>query len=264
MYYQRIAILMAGAVVVAPFSSLVAAESDIKVTPYSEVGYVHYSLEFKGDVPLPNGTFVSGDNKFITDMPSIKVGSAVSYGDFSGNIYYRATGKGDDIQDFPKLPGVPSVKWEGDRNDLGVSIGYSITESIQIFGGYRDAETKASGSYDSEYKFTTDGFFVGGSYQLGLTDTGALTFSLGYTWQDLKMDENLIDFQLPQVTGDGGGVKAGISWRSLINMNWGYSISADYYDYDFDLDKLGGVKQENKSKMYETETTFNVGLFYIF
>jgi hypothetical protein len=137
-------------------------------------------------------------------------------------------------------------------------------DSIAVFGGYRDAETKGSGSFNSKYKLTEDGYFLGGSYRLALTDTGGLTFSLGYAWLDVDLDETLASFVLPAIKGDGDGAKAEVVWRDFFNDHWGYSVSANYYEYDFDLDEMGGVKTEKSLDLEETETTFNLGLFYVF
>lgn len=264
MNYKRNAILVASLGIFGPFCSLASAEADLAVVPYVEAGYSHYTLEFRGNIALPNGTSVPGNNKFIFDSPVAKAGLAAAYGDFSGNIYYRDSGESNDIQDFPELPGVPSVKWDGERNDYGISVAYTFMDSFAVFGGYRDAETKGSGSFNSKFKLEEDGYFLGGSYRLALTDTGGLTFSLGYAWLDLKLNETLRTFVIPEIKGDGDGAKVEVVWRDFFNDHWGYSVSANYYEYDFDLDEVGGMRAQESTDLEETETTLNVGLFYVF
>ena len=270
MSYRRLSIIATGISCLSLFPLPAFSKSGYSIIPYTEVGISHYSLEFKGDVPVPIGDkviFVEGDNKFIMDFPTIKLGLAGSFGHFTANLSYKTTGEGTDTQQFePIVPGtdpLPSIKWTGDRTEYSASGAYSFKQGISVFAGYRESETTGTGSGNSVYEFDHDGYFLGGSYRLGLTDTGGLTFSLGYAWLDVELDEVLRGVELPSIEGDGSGVKVGAVWRDFFNQDWGYSVAAEYYEYDYDLDVLGGI-EHSAAEMEEVETSFTVGLFYVF
>ncbi|MCA9421579.1 MAG: hypothetical protein KC592_11190 [Nitrospira sp.] len=237
------------------------SQTDPKFVPYIETGVVDYSLSFKGNVPLPDSSFYRANNTFYFDFMSAKLGLAAIYGDFSANIYYLTTNKDSDDQNFPGLEQIPTITWEGDRSAFSGTIAYTVFEGASVFGGYRDSETKGSGSYNSDYKFKHDGFFAGASYQLPVTDTGGLTFALGYAWLDMSLDEVLLGADVPSADGDGSGAKLGLTWRDFLNKNLGYTISIEYFKYEYDLNIEGGSGSPN---MEEEESTVSIGLFYVF
>ncbi len=193
-------------------SSASQSQNEAVLVPYVEAGVVDYSLSFKGDVPLPGGghSIDKANNKFYFDYMSVKVGLAASYGDFSANLYYSTTNKDTDDQPLP--PGLPasSIRWEGDRSAYSGTIGYSVTDSVSVFGGYRNSEAEGSGSSNSDYTFKHDGYFVGGGYKIDLTASGAMTFGVGYAWLDAELDENFFGLQFPFDNGDGSGFKLGV------------------------------------------------------
>jgi hypothetical protein len=236
------------------------AQTGISWVPYVETGVGDYSLSFKGQVPLAPGTFYDANNKFYFDFMSIKLGLAAVYGDFSANVYYITTNKDSDDQDFPGLD-FPTVTWEGDRTAVSGTLAYSVFDGGSLFCGYRESETKGSGSYQSDYTFKHDGFFAGASYQFTVTDSGGLTLSAGYSWLDMSLKERLFGAEVPSADGDGSGLKVGVTWRDFLNEKLGYTISAEYFKYEYDLDIEGGP---GTPKMEEEESALSIGLFYVF
>ena len=240
------------------------ADDDLAFVPYGEAGLVDYSLGFEGSIPLPGaGQEVfetSNDFKFTLSM--LKLGLVASWGDFYANMHYRATTEGSDTQvtDLELFPGAQSIKWSGDRSEYGLAFGYDVSEAVSLFGGYRDSETSGDGAPDSSYSFEHDGFFLGASYFVDLTDTGGLTFSAGYAWLDASLDETVVGLPFPTSTGDGSGGKLAVNWRDLFNESWGYTVAVEYFDYEYDLSAPGGIKFD----MEEREALFSVGLFYVF
>ncbi len=236
----------------------VRAENTLTLVPYVEAGLVDYSLGFDGTFPLPGegeGVFRT-TNQFKFNASMAKLGLAAAVGDFYANIHYRASTEGTDTQ---VTQGAQSIKWNGDRTESAVAVGYNVTDVISVFVGYRDSEAAGDGTGDSSYTFAHNGYFLGASYYLELTQTGGLTFSAGYAWLDAELDETILGLRFPDNKGDGSGAKVGVNWRDLFNTQWGYSLSVEYFDYDYDLSGEGGIIFD----MEEKEAVFSVGLFYL-
>ncbi len=248
------------------------AEVSTAIIPYAEIGISEFGLEFEGVVPAPPGLApletVAVDNKLIWDATTLKLGLAGSIGRFYVNGYVRGVSEASDTQVQQFSDGVPplSVKWVGDRMEASATVGFNISSSFTIFLGYRDSETSVDGTAGSVYDFDHDGFFTGASYRKEITDTGSLTFAFGYAWLDAEMFQR---FVTPGGTvtldedGDGTGVKVGLLWRDFLTENWGYTLSAEYYEYDFDLSNTQ-VPESGKLKVVEDEVSLQIGLFYVF
>ena len=237
-----------------------AADPAFTFVPYVEAGLGDYQLDFDGAFLLPFGEeVVEAQNTFDFNAGTIKLGLVGAYGDFSANLHYRKTGESTDVQ---VTANAPSIKWTGDREEVSLALGYSLSPALAVFGGYRQSEASGTGTLNSSYSFDHDGFFVGGSYTLDLTATGALSFSLGYAWLDAELAESLPGIVLPKTDGDGSGAKIGASWRDMFNDRWGYSVNAEYFSYDYDV---SGARDEIEleADVEERETLFTLGLFYL-
>ncbi|ARN76059.1 hypothetical protein [Oceanicoccus sagamiensis] len=245
------------------FSKSAISEGNISVIPFVEAGYDHYTLELSGDIPLPEGGFVKGSNEYVFDFPTIRAGLVVSSEKWSGNIYVRKTGEAKDILDFDEVPGAPIVNWTGERDDSGATLSYKFDAPFSIFAGYREASTTGTGSFNSAYDFTNDGYFLGLDYMMSITDSGGLTLSYAYTWLDVELSQKVAFFTLPNLFGDGDGIKLSVVWSDLLSERWGYTIRMEYFDYEFDLDPKND-SEGGAVTMTETETMYNLGLFYVF
>jgi hypothetical protein len=64
-------------------------------------------------------------------------------------------------------------------------------------------------------------------------------------------------------TSDAQGLSYGISWRSTINKNWGYSIALDGYQYNFTdiVDKRVGAQP---GEINQDIFTLRVSISYLF
>jgi len=237
------------------------AQADTAIIPYVETGMADYALEFDGNVPSPDGSLINTTNKFYFNLATVKLGLAVSFDSFSLNGYYQTTSEDSDVQVSP-IPGLPTVKWDGNRDSMSLAAGYNLSDAFAISGGYRDSEISGGGSFNSRYSFIHDGWFLSSSYRLGLTETGGLTFSLGYAWLDAELDETFVGLDLGKNSGDGSGAKLGVVWQDFFDSNWGYNVSAEYFNYDYELDPL--APGSGTIDMKESETTFRIGLFYMF
>lgn len=233
------------------------ANKELVFLPYVELGIIDYSLEFDGTIPIPllGNADQRVENQFFFDMSTIKGGLVVAYGDLFVNSFYRGTSEDSDLQ---ILPSGISIKWSGKREDMSISVGYKILDAVTIFAGYRESETKGSGTGNSNYSFEQDGFFLGASYYLGLTDTGGLNFSFGNAWLDSELKEDVFNIAFPDASGDGAGIKFGVAWRDSINENWSYTISAEHFRYDHDME----VGDTGSVDVDEIETSYSAGLIY--
>ena len=54
-------------------------------------------------------------------------------------------------------------------------------------------------------------------------------------------------------------IKFGVGWRDYFNSHWGYTLTAERFDFEFD------VKGDNNDlDIEESDTTISLGLFYVF
>jgi len=186
----------------------------------------------------------------------------VSYGDFYALAHYQDSSEDSDSQ---VTPGLPVTKWIGSRREYGVGLGYRVLNTVNVFGGYRESEARGSGSNPgSSYEFDHDGYFLGASYFLNVIDSGGLNFSVGYAWLDAQAKQTLPGGLNSGGDGDGSGVKFGVAWKGLINDKWGYSISVDRFDYDYELEGTidAGSDLDLSLDVEEDETVLSIGLNY--
>ena len=232
------------------------ASSDFAITPRVEVGPLNYNLEFSGALPVAGGQIVNLSNTFNADVYALRLGLTGSWRNIYVDAYYQQTTEGDDVQTLAQFGYIE--KWQGDIEESNYTIGYSFLGGAAVFAGYRDLQLTADGNLGSEYQFEHDGYFMGASYAWPLTDRGALSFTLGYAWLDADLDETLVGIHVPG-SGDGDGFKIGVGWRSYINDVVGYSVNADYYEYEYDIENANlGIDAE----MTEKQAAIRIGLFY--
>ena len=241
--------------------SPVVADAEITIIPRAEVGYNSYQLEFDGEIPTPTGNgvqIINISNSFNMNLASLRLGGSLAWNKLYMDAYYQGTTDASDTQTYPILN--VTEKWTGSREEYNFTLGYSIIDGGSVFGGYRFSETTADGSIASDYSFEHEGYFIGASYGWLLTDTGALSINAAYAWLDVTLNENLLGFPL-KADGDGTGVKLGVKWNDRINKEVGYSISVDWFNYDYDITTVGSGAQ---ASMKEKEATIRLGIDYRF
>lgn len=235
-------------------SSSVFAQSDreFQVIPYVDIGISEYTVDFSSE----------GFNAdFIIRGTMAKAGVVVSWGKLYANAYYRDNGEGSDT--LP-LPDGSLSRITGKRKEGGAAIGYRLTPEMAVFVGYRSSEAEISGQPAGGIITDDNGYSLGGSYQLNITDSGSLNFSLGYAWLDIDFDGSVPIFGVPielAGAGDGSGLKFAVAWRDFLNEDWGYALVVERFDYKFDgKGELGGSDFDIENG----DTTISLGLFYVF
>ena len=158
-----------------------------------------------------------------------------------------------------------------DRTDYAIAFGRAVTDSISLSIGFKSGETNLGQSltltntnpgnmtapvttlpetnpHITEHSFKLDGPFIAGTYgkQVG---KGVVGFNLAVA--DLEgqfksvltnVGTNSSGTFTSNPSGDATGVTLGVSWKAPINNNWSYALSADYYNYDFDIDGYGQIE----------------------
>jgi len=237
-------------------SSYVGAE-EVYFIPRLEVGFTNYSLSFNGTFPLPTG-ISNQSNKFTGTSFFSRIGFSISYNNLFIDISKSDFESLSDVQLIPELNLVE--KWTGERQESNIALGYRFFETGSFFVGYRSSEISASGAINSSLKYVSNGPFVGMNYGIPIEDTGLLAFNAAYAFLDTDFDESIFGFTIPTATGDGEGIKYGISYQGFLTEDMGYSLAVDRYRYKNRVRNNVGVD----SKMIEKESILKVGLTYIF
>ncbi|MEW8506182.1 MAG: hypothetical protein AB2598_05720 [Candidatus Thiodiazotropha sp.] len=163
------------------------------------------------------------------------------------------------------------------RTDLDLTLGYRVSNDLNVFIGYKDSETdidfksRDDGTLRREF-YRKDGWFAGASYNIALESAGTLSLSLGYV--DLKTDDQFRadeedDDDDPEATefddlsgrhkGDADGWSYGVNWLVPVNDNLYINTTFKINDYQEEI-RFGGETFSADQKL----TFFNVGLVYLF
>ncbi len=207
--------------------------ADIHFLPRLELGQSAYDLRLTGNIQLPLGQVLSPRGSLSAQVYVLRVGGALSYKSAFADLSFQTSTTDSTTQVIPELS--LTEQWSAERNDVNLTIGYALTESVSVFIGYRDLEAKGEGVLNSRYRFKDNGGFVGSSYSYDVTETATLSVSAAYAFLDVEFDQVLAGFPLPLDSGDGDGLKLGLQWSDSLNDSMGYVLSADWYDYQYDL-----------------------------
>jgi hypothetical protein len=247
---------------IAGVSSFAIAD-ELSFTPRLTTGYGNYSLETPS--PLPG---LVPSQKFKFNGALIGAGGTLSWNRLYLDAYGQISPNVSDDLNFSALN--YSEKFDGDVKEYSVAAGVAVTDNFSIYVGYKYNKLDTSGNRGSKSTFKADGYFLGASYGWLIRDLGIL--ALNFAVADLDGD---IHFQAPSLSVEGvpqidfdqtsnaQGLSYGVSWRSSINKNWGYSVAFDGYQYKFDdiVDKrLGAVPGEIKQDIF----TLRVSISYLF
>lgn len=214
---------------------------DLAFTPRLTTGYMDYKLETPS--PLPG---IVPSQQFKISAALIGAGGTLSWNRLYLDAYGQISSNASDDLNLPTLN--YNEKFDGNVTYYSLAAGIAITDNFSIYVGYLYNNLDSSGNRGAESSFTADGYFLGASYGWVIQDLGVLTLNLAVADLDgsnrFKVPGLLIDYDS---TSDAQGLSYGISWRSTINKNWGYSIALDGYQYNFTdiVDKrLGAVPGE--------------------
>jgi len=231
------------------------ASNPVSMNPRIEVGYQDYELETKAQI---FGT--KAKDKYQINPAIIRLGLTAAWNRVYLDGYYQTTNNDSDTVDFAEFNYSEII--DGDRSEYTASLGYTVFDPFAIFLGYRHAKAKGSGTLGADYDFKSDAFFVGSTYSWQVSDTGVLSFNIAYADvydADQNLDSSLVTVDL---SGDGNGLKTGVSWRGALSDKLSFSLAADWYKYDYDLDSTTNTSQS--ADVEETEITYRIGLVYAF
>jgi hypothetical protein len=235
------------------------SSAEINFIPRVEIGQSEYSIDFSGQIPLPDGSIQSDRNFFAINPLVFRLGGTVTSHQFFFDAYYQTSTEDTVTQLFPQFSAVEN--WRAKKSEVNFAIGRSVFENGYFFIGYRNHEQTAKGMQDSAYEFSHNGVFVGGSYGWRLTALGSLSGNLGYAWLNTKIKYKVFGFQLPGSSGEGHGIKFGIVWSDSLSQDLFYSLSYDNYRFDHHIvNRQAGVDV----RVQEEETSLRLGLNKIF
>jgi len=178
------------------------------------------------------------------------------------------------------------------RDDLDLTLGYSLSSRWTIFAGYkygntaiqftpRDADEEEEDEEDSEDQtpssskesYKQKGPFVGVSYSYQFERAGNLSFTVAYADLDAtndftantdeeEFDEDEIEFDdiTGRVVGDTQGFSYSLSWSMPLSSNLLFQTRFKVNDYKQDI-VFNNVKF---SDIDERFTSLHVGLAYVF
>jgi hypothetical protein len=244
------------ALVIVITSPVVNAE-DLVFSPRLTTGYMNYELETPS--PLPG---IVPSQQFKFGVALIGAGATLLWNHLYLDVYGQITSNSSDNLNLPILN--YNEKFDGDVNDYSLAAGVVVTDNLSIYMGYKYNKLDASGDKGSESSFKAEGYFLGASYGWIIKDSGVLALNLAIA--DL---DGSTYFKVPNLpinldtTSDAQGLSYGVSWKSAINEDWGYSIALDGYRYNFKdiIDKrLGAQPGEVKQDIF----TLRVSISYLF
>lgn len=248
------------ALAIACTTPVVNAE-DVLFIPRVTTGYMNYKLELPG--PLPG---IIPPIKYEENLPVIGLGLTSFINNFYIDIYGQISANGSDTSNIP-IVNFEEI-YEGRRKDFSLAFGSAITDNLSFYVGYKYGELDTSGNKGGDARFKETGYFLGASYGWNIGNDGILTINLAIA--DLDGDIFLsppsgfpLEQKIYDQTSNTQGLSYGISYKSVINKKWSYSVALDGYQYTFDdiVDKQSGaVSGEAKEDMF----TARVSVSYLF
>ena len=235
-----------------------AIAEDLSFLPRLTIGYMNYSLEipslFPGVVPT---------SKFEANTAVIGAGATLSWNRLYLDAYGQTSGKMSDSLSVPILN--YNEEYDGYLTDFLLAAGVNITDNFSIYMGYKYDKLDLSGNIGFNSNFQEDGYFLGASYGWVIQGSGVLALNLAVA----DLDGNL-RFQTPALNADfdgtcnARGLSYGISWKSAIIDNWGYSVALNGYQYKFKdiVDKRFDITIPGE--ILEDMFTVRVSISYLF
>lgn len=251
-----------------------ASALDFTIRPRINSGVTYYDFELSN----PDDASFAGNDI----LPFIGGGASVIVDRFYIDVYAQAAFSGSADNSFPvEVLGANTTDW--DRAEYSLSVGYSVTDSLVVFAGYRRSDTEfdtefiavRSGLFTATGLITVDneqdGPFLGANYgwriEKGELLDGTLALNLSAAFLDGEISGSVSGpgrtVDLTTVTGDTVGITAGLTWLSklieptgegLFANGLNYTIGIDGYTYNFEDDTDEG------DEFSETVVRGSVGL----
>ena len=198
--------------------------------------------------------FAIVNTEFTPRLTTLDIGVTVASGGFYGTLNYDQSIKDAYVYDYTtSSPGggtgddtVMAVS----RDDLRLTLGYSITPAIVLFGGYMEGTTdvfrignygaisspdpteREPDRFNGEGSITMNGPFLGIGYTVSAGSKGALSFSLAYADMGGEFFYNEGANRM-RVDGETTGFSYGINWTGPMGDNASYNIGLRSNRYKF-------------------------------
>jgi hypothetical protein len=234
-----------------------AMTDELSFTPRLTTGYMNYKLETPSPVPG-----IVPSQKYQDNLAIIGAGATLSWNRLYLDAYGQISSNGSDSLSIPILN--YSENYDGNVTDYSLAAGVAITDNLSIYVGYKYNKLDLSGNRGAKASFEADGYFLGASYGWVIQEAGVFALNLAFADLDGSLRSQVpnltIDFDQ---TSNTQGLSYGVSWKSTINKNWGYSIALDGYQYNFKdlVDKQFGA---GPGEINQDIFTVRVSVTYLF
>jgi hypothetical protein len=232
------------------FDPVMGYASDFVVQPRILTGVMNYSFKSSGEIALgtgQNGNLVDYDDNLIF----LGGGVAANYRRYFADIYFQQSAEGEVF--VGETAQTFGFGLNPQRQDLSVSVGFSILPYLAAFAGYKYGKTENDGSiFDGglsagdpfptgipfSQKFEEQGPFIGAVFGWIFGNKGRLTANIAVSF--LEADENASltrqdgGINTRSLSGDAIGVSYGLGWHSSITDRLGYAINLKGYNYSFE------------------------------
>lgn len=247
-------VMMLVCTMVLTLETMASEKNDISVIASGTINYK--TLKFK-----------IGESEFNPKLTTFDLAFTGAYKAFYATLNYDQSLKDAYVYDYnPALQ--DDTIMTVSREDTGLTLGYGITESFSLFGGYMKGSTKlfrianqdAIGTEPSRFhtaaEINMEGPFAGLSYSIGFSNDKVLALSLAYTNMsgELTADEGA---SARKYVGDTTGFSYGISLSGPLVESMGYRIGIKTNRYEFKQDLVPGEDDLSHDQIY---TMFFVGI----
>ena len=147
------------------------------------------------------------------------------------------------------------------RDEITITAGYSVSESMTIFGGYKSTETSlmapAWASW-SEDNFQAQGLFAGAAAGFPMGNDASLSANVAVA----LLTGDYTDSTFLATTGDTVGISIGLTYNRYLSDTTGIAASWSYqgYSYDMGADTLG-AQDMTAQTMVENYNNFGISYF---
>lgn len=258
-------LLVISILIISSYPYTVSAENEISFIPRAWLGVADYTFKQGARAgAMPDGSDFP-EVEFNVTFIMTGIGFTTAYERYYLDFSYQDSS--DESDDFKGVG--YSERLSGDRKDYSATVGMRVLDNRgNVYAGYKQGKSDASGNAGTQLKFEEEGFFIGGSYGWVIADTGLFSVNVAYAELDGKLKERPGPGYPPGLGMDAdsetSGLSYGISWSSHLAGNIGYTLSFDANDYEFDHLKDKSTSTPLPNKIEETFYTAKLSISYRF
>ncbi|MDH5765467.1 MAG: hypothetical protein OEZ38_05560 [Gammaproteobacteria bacterium] len=159
------------------------------------------------------------------------------------------------------------TKEDFSRDETTITIGYSVSESLAVFAGFKSTETELTAAtslligWEADV-FKADGIFVGGAFGMPVSDNSSISASVAVA----ALDGDYTDSAFITQTGDTTGISFGLNYNLYLSDKSGISASWSYQQYEYamgaDTNPNSGITLAQD--IVETYSNFGLSYFMAF